>query len=239
MSRHFPYQHPLFGSPKRPLPDSYRHRSVYFWWFEYLRRNEEYRLTCQNGGTGSCSDLFEDFGDIYDCDFKTWWQTGGRGVRLFAEPQTDSIKVISKHDINQTYSDQNSLLLSVPLDLPITFLVKAFRDIVSKHHTGKRGQRHNAKSNAKYKVFGKVDVLFLQIALQVWDTRQSDPTKPLWQIGNELRLGSKQNILKSNEINDINPEVRDKKNILAVTTSRYVKKAQNMIERTGQGRFPN
>lgn len=236
IKQHFAFQHPTFGTDKRPLTPSHWQRSVYYWWFEYLRRNEDYRQTCESKGNGPCHQVYEDFGDVFVVDFKTWWRTDERGARLFAEPPARSIEVVPA-GTNLKTDNPELLTLQVPLNLPITHLVQRFREIVSKHHDGRRGVRRSSKSQALYQVSGKVDVQFLQTALQVWDARKADPKKPLWQIANDLRLGSKLNLLKENEIAANSPTVKDKKNILAATASRYIRKAELLIREVGQGRF--
>lgn len=234
--QHFAFQHPTFGTDKRPLTPSHWQRSVYYWWFEYLRRNEDYRQTCENKGNGPCHRVYEDFGDIFAVNFKTWWRTGERGARLFAEPPARSIEIVTV-GTELKINNPEVLTLQVPLNLPITHLVQRFREVVSKYHDGKRGVRRSSKSQALYQVSGKVDVRFLQTALQVWDTRKMDQTRPLWKIANDLRLGSKVNLLKESEVGGKTPTAKDKKNILAATASRYIRKAELLIREVGQGRF--
>jgi len=62
--RHFPYQHPTFGTAKRPKAAFAWEESVYYWWWAYLKRNKEYLACCENGGAGPLSDHYKDFGDV-------------------------------------------------------------------------------------------------------------------------------------------------------------------------------
>ena len=99
--RHFVHKHPLFTSKKstQGLPWN---ESVYYMWWEFLRRHEGYMRTCENGGTGRYSSLYEDFGDVHSADFKTWWSKNDRGARLFAEPATPkNIAVMSPDEGNR------------------------------------------------------------------------------------------------------------------------------------------
>lgn len=235
MKRHFAYKHPTFGTVKNPKTASHLRQSVYYWWYEYLKRNEDYRKTCENTGKGKCAKLYKDFGDIYSVEFPSWWKAEERGARLFAEPPTSSIRVIDGDAVVLREHEGQSLVLEVPLNLPINHLVNRFRDIISKHHQGKKGHRHNAVSHAIYVVRGKVDIAFLETALMVLDERQEHPKKPLWRIANELRIGSKENLLNST---DSPKAAEDKRNILAATASRYVKKAREMVTNVGKGIFP-
>jgi hypothetical protein len=234
--RHFPYQHPTFGTAKNPKTSSHWKVSVYYWWYEYLKRNDDYRKTCAAGGKGKSSKVYEHFGDVTKLDFKRWWSEDDRGARLFAEPPNPSIKVVPPEAVQQGgFQRENTLVLEVPLNLPINYLIRNFRDVVSKRHGGKRGKRQSLSSKAMFQVTGKVDVGFLETALMVWDARNAEPKKPLWQIAQDLRLAGIHKIL----VSDTQAVIADKKNVLAATASRHYRKATEMIRRTGEGRFPH
>lgn len=68
----------------RPYPTAPRwQRSVYYYYWAYLRRSTPYRVTCQNEGSGTCAKLYRSFGNIFTCDFKAWWVIHWH---LFVEP---------------------------------------------------------------------------------------------------------------------------------------------------------
>ena len=92
-----------------------------------------------------------------------------------------------------------------------------------------------ALSKALFQAKGKIDVLFLDIALTCWDVRKADPKKALWQIGQEIGIGAGNRITQS----DTAAAITDKKNILGATVSRYIRKATRIIQLTGEGRFPH
>lgn len=239
MSVHFAFTWPVFGTKTNPKSLSFQERSVYYWWFQYLKRNDDYRKTCEKGGTGPCAALYKDFGDVHATDFKTWWDANG--ARLFGEHERTSIAIYKGGVFDPSINaGRNSLLLNVPLDLPRAHLYKRFKQIITAHHDGERGKRHNANSEALYPTGGKIDVGFLKVALQVWDMRKAEPEKKLWEIANDLKLGSKETWITAAELKmKAHLPVADKKNVLAATTSRYIKKAQRMIDDTAKGKFPN
>ncbi len=77
-------------------PPSTVKSSPFFWWFMYLRLNADYQETTQNNGVGRCSDLFKDFGDVTNIDFKTWWRDHSY---LFAEePSQYKLKLAESKD---------------------------------------------------------------------------------------------------------------------------------------------
>ena len=47
--------------------------SVFYYWWLYLRYNQDYRDTCANRGVGPCAALYSDFGDIFRRTFRAWW----------------------------------------------------------------------------------------------------------------------------------------------------------------------
>jgi hypothetical protein len=232
--RHFPHPHPTFGTKHKPKPLSAQKKSVYYWWWKYLRRNEDYKRCCETGGKGKCAKLYADFGDVHATDFKTWWTTDNRGAELFAEPPTPDIRVLASME-EAIERERNWLLLDVPLNLPITHLVKKFRAILKKHHTSKRGVKYSNSTKAKYPVAtGRIDVQFLETALQVWDARMAEPKKPLWQITQELKLVPSKHWVRGEDDLD----ATNKKNLLAATASRYMRKAEAIIWSSEFGRFP-
>jgi hypothetical protein len=232
--RHFPFKHPTFGTKNFPKTSNHWRVSVYYWWYEYLRRNIDYKKTCNlQGKGGKCTKLYEQFGNVHEGDFKSWWTSDDRGAILFADPPTPNISVIKSVELHSDFLSGKNIVLNVPLNLPVTFLVKNFRKILVKHHTGKRGHTQARMSTARFVPRGKVDVGFLEIALLVWDEKTANPKKPLWQIAQDVGIAGKHK-LKST---DSPMESRDKRNVLAAMTSRYYKKACLMIEATSKGIF--
>lgn len=201
-----------------------------------MKRNDDYLKTCASDGKGKCVKVYEHFGDVTKLDFKEWWTENDRGARLFAEPPTPTIRVVPLEEVKQGgFQREYTLILEVPLNLPINYLVGNFREVVSKRHEGKRGKRQSLSSKAMFQATGKIDVAFLETALMVWDAKNADPKKPLWQIAQDLRIAGIHKIAA----NDSPAVVTDKKNVLAATASRYYRKATEMIKRTGEGRFPH
>ena len=79
--RHFTFRHPLFRRQTSGSGEWWENSVYYFWW-EFLRRHAGYEHTCENGGKGKYADLYADFGNVYGLSFKEWWTKGGRGARF-------------------------------------------------------------------------------------------------------------------------------------------------------------
>ena len=55
--------------------------SIYYLWFEYLKRSEKYKTACANNGKGM-SKLYKDFGNVFEYEgvegFWRWWRERGQ-----------------------------------------------------------------------------------------------------------------------------------------------------------------
>ena len=91
MATFFLAPYPTFGTAKSRKSEAFQKRSPYYWWWAYLKRNHDYLDCCASGGKGRLADLYKDFGDVRDYDFKAWWSQGSRAIRLFAEPAAEDV----------------------------------------------------------------------------------------------------------------------------------------------------
>lgn len=231
--KHFPYIHPIFGTKKKPNHDGWK-RSVYYWWWEYLRRNKDYLETCQMNGTGMCEDLYKDFGNIHKCDFQKWWTEEDRGAKLFANKKTrESIVVVD----NLTTLNQNDgeLLLKINLNIPKKQIQSKFNTVLSKYHTGKRGHQDAKILDASYKFNGQPNVKALELALIIYDLKIEKPELTLWELSQFLPKFQLNNKINRN---DTKYEIIDKKNRLSASIARHLSRAKKSINNTGHGIFP-
>ena len=234
LQRHFAYQHPTFGTKNRPKPESAWKKSVYYWWWAYLKRNQDYLKCCENKGVGKLANLYKDFGDVRGDNFKEWWGSNTRGVDLFAEPSAeDSIRVL--HQGENVLSSDEALTVSFPINLPKRFLEKRFRELLVELHPGKPGRQLAKKSKAKYKVRGQLNIYSLKLALEVYDFKVANPKLKLWEIGNAIPKFYLEQKIKSL---DTPSTLVDKKIKLAVSVSRSLKRVKDSIKATSEGSFP-
>lgn len=235
---HFPYKHPTFGTNKNPKPKSAWENSVYYWWWAYLRKNQEYLKCCNAGGKGKLSKLYEDFGDVRGDSFKAWWtdKTGHkleRGARLFAQARAeDSIRTLEEGEA--AVSSSQALTVSLPLNLPKKLLIRRFKEFLDVAHQGKRGKQLAKQGGGKYQFKGQPNIPALRLGLQVYEFREKNPQMKLWEIGNAMpRFQMAQKI----KAGDTPSEIVDKKNVLAASVSRYLRRVSEAIERTVGGEF--
>ena len=233
-SRHFPYQHPIFGTEKKPKPEWYWGDTIYFLWWAYLKRSDAYIKTCESGGKKGLVDLYQDFGDVRGDSFKEWWSKDSRGMRLFAEPQAlSTLSVVTKDELDDIQGE--TLLMSVPLSLPKKFLLERFRKILAEHHKGERGRQYAKKSESRYKFKGQPNIQGMKTALMVYDHLVANPRMRLWEVGRILPQFKME--LEECEKKGIVPSY-DLKRIIEATVSRYKRKATLSVRNAELGLFP-
>ena len=229
----FPYPHPVFGARSSGLKPEID-RSPYYWWWEHLRRNAEYRAAILDKPRKEMMSVVEDFGDVFSVDFKTWWRSGQRGARLFANPSSrPSIELLGKsYEISEC---ETRLLLSVDLKIPMADLVKRFRVILRSHHHGKAGKQASRTTQAKYRLSGPPHIEAWRIGLQIYDAKMANPKLKLWEIA---RLCPR--IWNSHAFDPSMPsrQILDQKNRVQVLVSRHLTRTKKAIANTSQGKFP-
>jgi len=236
-SRHFPYQHPIFGrTTKKRHPDQWK-RTVYYWWWSYLKRSDEYIKCCELGGRGKLSKLYQDFGDVRSDDFQKWWTLEERGAKLFSNPQVEStVSVLSEGDV---VGGDDLLTIAFPLSLPKRHLKKRLNDLLIKHHKGKRGVQQAKSSKAKYQFKGQPNLGGLERALKVFDSlnelKASGVKKPQWKVAMDLGIIEDEYRIKAS---DSPKEAEDKRRVLTAIVGRLKKKATESIKHTTLGMFP-
>lgn len=233
--RHFPFQHPLFGRKNQSESGQGVKNSPYYWWWEYLRRSDAYRKTCEAGAIGKNRTLFDDFGDVFSVGFKAWWTTGDHGANLFANSSpNDSVKVLQIGDLVAEKSDL--LVIQIPLGLPRKFIEKKIRDILNVNHKGKRGVRRIMVGDAKYKLTRQALPEVLELRLRLYDERLANPKKTLWELGIELMpVFQMEQVTTRGGKPYLDPSL---KNEISATVSRHLKEAKKTIKNVEKGIFP-
>jgi hypothetical protein len=231
---HFAYQHPIFGRTGK-LSVAYE-RSIYYWWWRYLKRNTAYLECCERGGTGDMASLYEDFGDVRGQatgrdDFLDWWRASKRGERLFGEPlSTDSVRILAAGDT--VPGGDGHLTVVLPLSVPRRDLQKKLNALFKLHHRGKRGKQAAKCSRARYKVDGQPNIRALKLALEVYEFKLSNPTLKYWEIGKNVPgvFHGNWDIKKG--------DTKSKRAKLSSKVSQYLNRAEKSIRRVGDGLCP-
>ena len=133
----FPHKHPLFKK-KETNKGVYFENSIYFFWFEFLKRNKKFIEICKSKGKIS-KKIYEDFGDIRNKNFKEWWNEkyGNtiRGIYLFAyqNPFSDVEEIDYLNKIN-ALNLRDYTLLAIPKNIEKNYALKRVRALINKEN---------------------------------------------------------------------------------------------------------
>jgi hypothetical protein len=143
--------------------------SIYYLWFEYLKRSEKYKKACANNGKGMAK-LYKDFGNIFEYEgvegFWSWWNE--RGQHLFGIEATQEIVEFDSADEVVGYEDYK--LIAIPKNITATTIKKRLNKLVD----DMKGElKLTAEQTAKHSIFQtKVDVESLKSCLMAYDLKQ-------------------------------------------------------------------
>lgn len=242
MSPYFVYAPPDFDDgfypyrlPNPPYPNAEKWKcSVYYYWWLYLRRNANYQLTCEQGGRGPCAELYRDFGNIYEGDFRSWWQ---EHWKLFAEP----IAVTSSDDVHTVF--ERSITIRIDLDAKRSRVLDDVRNILAEQQADLDQDR--IASSATYPVETNPVLSALHQHLAVWDMKGLNP----WV--SDAVLADLSNIRVNHVVNGLTAQQaemtgRDPVRIISEVKrrkvqalQRHLRVAEQHIKYAGLGRFPH
>ena len=266
----FSYAPPKFDGeyyPYREPKPPYTHApswqcSVYFYWYEYLRRHEGYAECCRSGGQGEWAELYEDFGDVHTADFVSWWSSH---YSLFMEPNPAFL--VHKQLLRKGQGiNRNAYIDYMEIDLRFseTDIIRRVRHLlrVQKNRVADRYEKHlkeisgdttkaeaikkrrQVLSHARYKVATRPILPTLHQHLLAWDARKNNPDVSdgdLFDLaGIEMKLP-----YSLDEIADIKADglpVRDleeaNQRAKALAVQRHLRIARQYIDNVVAGRFP-
>ncbi len=231
--------------------------SPYYWWFMFLRLNEDYRQTCLNNGQGKLADLYADLGDVFNMDFKQWWSQD-RIVDLFAEPVTDYKMLIAQSETDLApFGSDEAINLVVPLSWSRRGIHKRFSEIINKLvPAGKRGISHE-QSSAKYKVTTRWNIQSFKYAYNVYVIYQSalaEGNKLMWaDVGIRSGQGKAYGLREGHKaarksaayysltaVEKAEAEsIADKRRTLSIITQQQYRRAKQFIQSAATCEFPS
>ncbi len=219
--------------PNRPHAQAKKYeRSVYFFWWAFLRENEAYIACCESGGEGSMSGLYAEFGDVRDTSFMDWWKSGKR--LLFCEP--DEAAIVTYLSPPREPIGDDRVLLGIPVTGNIDRTMAELRKLLQDAFAMARRQRQRENtafesfSRAKYPVFTKPVLTALHERLVAHRTRKEHPDASLYDIGIMTGMADR----TTGERGDA-----DHRNRVTASVSRYLREAKALIYNVGEGRFPD
>jgi hypothetical protein len=196
--RNFPYAPPKISGapfrqyePEKPFEGAKDWQcSVYYYWWEYLRRHEGYKETCRNGGSGEYTVLYADFGDVHAGSFLSWWS---EHLRLFTFVGDTKIYVNAtpaRRDVPGHW------WVRVPLARSVSEMTDRLSSDLHESLAAQSGRLQRDLDKAiRYKVAQRPVLKTLHRHLLIWDARKQHPDAPdeelLDVVGLEVRSSKK------------------------------------------------
>ena len=252
--RFFIYAPPLKGvrpSKRKPPNPPYKGApswkcSVYYYWWEYLRRHEGYRQCCLNGGKGKYAKLYADFGNIHaHDDFWRWWSKE-RHNELFCEPSARKIRVLDKNSRFEPTLSDDTLVIELPLEVRTAYLISHIRTVLKQNE--EKAKAAKRVSRARYPVATKPVLTSLHQHLVVYDAKQANPNLKLYQLYDLIHAEAGLYVSESVHgetiaqlrkldliYDDILRTIRQRK---ANLVRRHIRIAEQYIDAVGRGQFP-
>ena len=210
-----------------------------------MRRNQDYLDCCANDGKGRLADLYKDFGDVRDKEFRVWWQEERRGARLFGEQQLEVKfkEMESSAEWGADWTKDKVMVVAFPLAVGKRRLMGDIRKLLDTRHTGKQGRPALAKveSTAKYKLSRNYTTANLETALKVYDMWVANKARPKsekikqWEIGVELKMNK---LAIKDAYSSLTQDRSVSHNLLGAMVKRYLTQAQKTIKSLEHGVFP-
>lgn len=119
--------------------DSEVEGSIYYWWWRYLRISPVLWYANKTGRSPvdpAIKKVFEECGQLYRGDFSDWWSKNCE--RLFAEPLgRKELRVMRPREAEMQRFDKDSVVIEVPLSIPVERLHESFRNLIAQLHPGR------------------------------------------------------------------------------------------------------
>ena len=174
--RNFPFAPPDFaGAPYRsrvPQPPYAGAEgwkcSVYYYWWEYLRRHNGYKSACLDGGQHGYAQLYRWFGNVHQGDFAEWWWQNYWLFTFMSE--TQNIAQSSKF-----YLESEGVFLHVGYARSKSEMIASAREQIAK--IPQRDINAELKKSIRFKPCARPVLKSLHQHLLAWDAKQAFPEK--------------------------------------------------------------
>jgi hypothetical protein len=147
-------------------------QSPFYWWFKFLQLNEDYKNAFNKKKSTVSKQFVSDFGNVFDADFKTWWQSH---VDLFAEPKTNyNINVANSVNEIAPFNDKEVINLVVPLNWTNVGIKRRFAQIIDKLVPKTLRTVKVNTSEAKYRLGRKWSVVAMKSAYDIYVIKKAN-----------------------------------------------------------------
>ena len=224
-------------------------RSLYFWWWKYLRLSKDYWWLCKEGGKSTDKrfvETYKKFGDVFQLSFEDWWVN--HGALLFA---------MNIHPFKIEWANNTLLwkvnqarwlgVIVVPLYKTKSELRKQFADLIKSHTPkGTDAYRPEVSSSDMNNLKG-IRKQVLKDAHRVWcinealthlkavEIIESNQKFTQYWIGKKASLG----LRRDYDRYKLESYKKNEQLTLRVKVNRYIAKANCLISNVEVGSFPN
>lgn len=210
--------------PKEPFKGAPSYmRSVYYFWWAFLREHDGYRRYCERQEGDEFERLFRDFGDVGRSEFMSWWS--GKGRFQFCEALERNVRVHHPDEagrITDIRKPDEKIIISLPVHGDLHRILAEVQELIIRERPDIDAKA--SWSDAKYQVAAKPVLSSLHQRLEIWLHRRRHPDKKLHELADlvGLQLGPTSN----------------SKEERATVISHRLKEASCIIENVGKGQFP-
>ncbi len=232
---------------RKPVGDTENWRcSVYYYWWEYLRRNERYQLICKAFANSDSTFLDEitererrtytDFGDVFSISFHQWW---GSHYTLFTEKE--AVFATTENGSDDQPEIGNAEFFGRISSLR---LKKIFDATVSDLFWIDQIRIHYRREDAVYRACGRYVLPTLQTHLDVWDAKMANPNLKDHKIADLVNMDVRHGYdeievarMKADGMGvaDLERAIRRAKQL---AVQRHLRIARQYIDNVLEGRFP-
>lgn len=241
--RNFPYAPPDYPGapfrarlPKPPFEDAEGWRcSVYYFWWEYLRRHEVYRGTCQQHGEGEHAELYKWFGDVYEGDFHDWWWSHYHLFTFMSEAQNIA-------ESPKFYLESEGVFLHVGYARSKSEMISSAREQIMR--IPQKRISDELQKSIRFKPAARTVLKSLHQHLLAWDAKQVHPELNDAELcdvaGLEVSLPYDPTEVAAIKAEGSAWQDMDKANRRAksLAVQRHIRIAQQYIDNVVTGRFP-
>lgn len=225
--------------------------SVYYYWWEYMRRNKRYRLVCDVMSSAWDSalrrdhsdgikvheiELYGHFGNVFDSEFITWWSTY---YKLF----TDEVSLLVS--VRQGAEGDGKLAAIFPYEqMDRVTIGQMVRKAQFYHGENNAIVIQHRVAKAHYRTEMRYVLPNLQTHLDVWDLVQAKPELEHDEIADALKLPISESVNGEtiDELRDLSLPFADLQKALRrrkrLAVQRHLRIADQYIRNVMQGKFP-
>lgn len=211
--------------------------TLYETWFKALQLSSFYQESCESHlfRSDKAKECFELFGDLRNLTFEEWWLK--RGFGIFSEKRPFN-KIAVDNQEDEFGINVPILSIEIPLNVSPRTLRNQFDNLLEQYHPHykdfDRWKASTAPARLQAKKFTSASLDLCLLVLEKFQEKEKQGQVLLYEIGEDLRLNPRLNVVKSDRL----AEIAEKHIKMASTVSEYLEKAKNLVAHATEGCFP-